>query len=75
MQDEVTHTEIANRLTRLEEKVDRKFDELKDILDVATAVKTDGKVINWLAKMLAAAIAIGVILKGGAMWFVALATK
>jgi hypothetical protein len=75
MQDDVTHTEIADRLTRLEDKVDKKFDELKDILDAVTAVKTGGKVINWLAKMLAAGIAVGVILKGGAMWFVALGTK
>lgn len=75
MQDDVTHTEIADRLTRLEDKVDKKFDELKDILDAVTAVKTGGKVINWLAKMLAAGIAVGVIMKGAAMWFVALGTK
>lgn len=71
MPEDVTHADIAARMDRLEEKVDK----LTDLIDALSAIKTGGKVINWLAKALAAGIGLYIAAEAGAQWLVKLGTK
>lgn len=64
MSEDVTHADLAKRMDRIEEKLS----EITDMIDTWNAVKTGGKAVNWLAKLLAAIIAIGLAVKGGAVF-------
>lgn len=64
MGEDVTHADLAKRMDRIEEQLS----EITDMIDTWNAVKTGGKAVNWLAKLLAAIIAIGLAVKGGAVF-------
>lgn len=63
---------------RLEEKVaavEVKQDQTKEIVETFAAFKTGGRFIAWMSKFTAGAIAIWVLIQGGAEFIVELGKK
>ena len=80
MSDDVTHREIADQVaaSRREtaalarEVADLKADVAKtlDLVEAYAAIKTGGRFVTWLSKVLAALLAIWVLTKGAAVLLV-----
>lgn len=51
---EVTHTEILHRVAALEAKID----ELQDLIKLQAGIKVGGQIVQWIARMLGAAMFI-----------------
>lgn len=61
MSEEVTTAELANRIENLEKKIDG----LADLIALNHAVRTGGRIINWVAKIVASIVGIAALYKYG----------
>lgn len=65
---DVTHADLAAMVTRIEAKVEMLTGEVaktREMVEAWQAVKTGGKAVAWLAKFLAAAVALVALFKLG----------
>ena len=64
--NEITHAEIAEMVTRIEHKVETLTDQVaqtREMVEAWQAVKTGGRAITWLAKVLAGIVAVIAVIK------------
>ena len=63
---EITHAEIAEMVTRIEHKVEtltEQVSQTREMVEAWQAVKTGGRAITWLAKVMAGIVAVIAIIK------------
>ena len=63
---EVTHAEIAAIVTRIERNVETLTEQVaqtREMVEAWQAVKTGGRAITWLAKVLAGIVAVIAVIK------------
>jgi hypothetical protein len=69
MIEEVTHSQIYNRLLAVEQKVDEIDKNTKDLVTAIDAAKGAVKVLNWVASIAQPVLWIGgLIIAAGAIW-------
>lgn len=69
MIEEVTHSQIYNRLLAVEQKVDDIDKNTKDLVTAIDAAKGAVKVLNWIASIAQPVLWIGgLIIAAGAIW-------
>ena len=63
---EITHAEIAEMVTRIEHKVETLTEQVaqtREMVEAWQAVKTGGRAITWLAKVMAGIVAVIAVIK------------
>lgn len=83
--NQATHEEIINAVTAVEMKVGALAHDVKavqaevakthDLVEALQAMKTGGKVITWLAKVMAGILSLWLLVKMGPAAFLALGEK
>ena len=69
MIEEVTHSQIYNRLLAVEQKVDEIDKNTKDLVTAIDAAKGAVKVLNWIASIAQPVLWIGgLVIASGAVW-------